>query len=184
MTLSLFSLNSCGSKSAETEATTTEPAPWIVDKFDDIKVLRYEVPGFEKLPLQQKTLIYYLAQATKAGRDILFDQNFKYNLTIRRTLEHARLVYDALRASIPEKVNAEYQPILARQLMPAWVRYTRRQCCLSKAALEFRSLLLASATPQNLSLRDTLFLRFTNPVVRALLVLLCCMRDRLRAAIR
>ncbi len=61
--------------------------PWIVDKFDDIKVLRYEVPGFEKLPLQQKVLIYYLAQATKAGRDILFDQNFKYNLTIRRTLE-------------------------------------------------------------------------------------------------
>lgn len=106
------------------------------------------------------------------------------SLTIRRTLEHARLVYAALRASIPEKVNAEYQPILARQLMPAWVRYTRRQCCLSKAALEFRSLLLASATPQNLSLRDTLFLRFTNPVVRALLVLLCCMRDRLRAAIR
>ena len=106
------------------------------------------------------------------------------SLTIRRTLEHARLVYDALRASIPEKVNAEYQPILARQLMPAWVRYTRRQCCLSKAALEFRSLLLASATPQNLSLRDTLFLRFTNPVVRALLVLLCCMRDRLRAAMR
>ena len=106
------------------------------------------------------------------------------SLTIRRTLEHARLVYDALRASIPEKVNAEYQPILARQLMPAWVRYTRRQCCLSKAALEFRSLLLASATPQNLSLRDTLFLRFTNPVVRALLVLLCCMQDRLRAVMR
>lgn len=102
------------------------------------------------------------------------------SLTIRRTLEHARLVYDALRASIPEKVNAEYQPILARQLMPAWVRYTRRQCCLSKAALAFRSLLLASATPQNLSLRDTLFLRFTNPVVRALLILLCRVQDMLR----
>ena len=102
------------------------------------------------------------------------------SLTIRRTLDHARLVYDALRASIPEKVNAEYLPILARQLMPAWVRYTRRQCCLSKAALEFRSLLLASATPQNLSLRDTLFLRFTNPVVRALLILLCRVQDMLR----
>lgn len=106
------------------------------------------------------------------------------SLTIRRTLEHARLVYDGLRASVPERVHSEYQPILARQLMPAWVRYTRMTCCLSKAALEFRSLLLASATPQNLSLRNTLFLRFTNPVVRALLVLLCCMRDRLRAAIR
>ncbi len=98
MTLSLFSLNSCGSKSTETEATTTEPMPWIVDKFDDIKVLRYEVPGFEKLPLQQKTLIYYLAQATKAGRDILFDQNFKYNLTIRRALESIYTKYDGDRA--------------------------------------------------------------------------------------
>ncbi len=98
MTLSLFSLNSCGSKSTEAEATTTEPMPWIVDKFDDIKVLRYEVPGFEKLPLQQKTLIYYLAQATKAGRDILFDQNFKYNLTIRRALESIYTKYDGDRA--------------------------------------------------------------------------------------
>ena len=98
MTLSLSSLYSCGSKSTEAEAATAEPAPWIVDKFDDIKVLRYEVPGFEKLPLQQKTLIYYLAQATKAGRDILFDQNFKYNLTIRRTLESIYTKYNGDRS--------------------------------------------------------------------------------------
>lgn len=106
------------------------------------------------------------------------------SLTIRRTLEHARLVYDALRASIPEKDNDVYQPILALQLMPAWVRCTRGQCRLSQAALDFRSLLLETAAPQDLGLRDTLFLRFTNPVVRALLVLLCCMQDRLRAVKR
>ncbi|MBO5985007.1 MAG: dihydrofolate reductase [Rikenellaceae bacterium] len=94
MTLSLSSLCSCRSTAPEAESTTTEPMPWVVDKFDDIKVLRYEVPGFEKLPLQQKTLIYYLAQATKAGRDILFDQNFKYNLTVRRTLEAIYNKYD------------------------------------------------------------------------------------------
>ena len=98
MTLSLSSLYSCGSKSTEAEAAAAEPMPWIVDKFDDIKVLRYEVPGFEKLPLQQKTLIYYLAQATKAGRDILFDQNFKYNLTIRRTLESIYTKYNGDRS--------------------------------------------------------------------------------------
>ncbi|MBR3775253.1 MAG: dihydrofolate reductase, partial [Alistipes sp.] len=97
MTLSLSSLCSCRSKAPEAEASA-EPMPWIVDKFDDIKVLRYEVPGFEKLPLQQKVLIYYLAQATKAGRDILFDQNFKYNLTIRRTLEAIYNKYDGDRA--------------------------------------------------------------------------------------
>ena len=71
---------SCGTK-------TADERPWIVDRFDDIKVIRYEVPGFSELPLQQKVLIYYLAQAAKCGRDILFDQNFKYNLAIRRTLE-------------------------------------------------------------------------------------------------
>ena len=64
-----------------------EEQPWIVDRFDDIKVIRYEVPGFNELPLEDKVLIYYLAEAAKCGRDILFDQNFKYNLAVRRTLE-------------------------------------------------------------------------------------------------
>ena len=69
-------------------AMASEPEqPWIVDRFDDIKVIRYEVPGFEELSLQEKEMIYYLAEAAKCGRDILFDQNFKYNLAVRRTLE-------------------------------------------------------------------------------------------------
>ncbi len=61
--------------------------PWIVDRFDDIKVIRYEVPGFDELPLAQKELVYYLAEAAKCGRDILFDQNCAVNLPVRRTLE-------------------------------------------------------------------------------------------------
>ena len=61
--------------------------PWIVDRFDDIKVIRYEVPAFKNLTLEEKELVYYLSEAAKCGRDILFDQNFKYNLAIRRTLE-------------------------------------------------------------------------------------------------
>lgn len=60
---------------------------WVADRFDDIQVLRYKVPGFEELPLQEKMLVYYLNQAALCGRDILYDQNFKYNLPIRRTLE-------------------------------------------------------------------------------------------------
>ncbi len=60
---------------------------WLVDNFDDIKVLRYYVDGFENLPLEQKELICYLSMASVSGRDIMFDQNFKYNLAIRRTLE-------------------------------------------------------------------------------------------------
>ena len=99
MTLSLSIFSACRNEAPEVEAAAAEPAPWIIDRFDDIKVLRYEVPGFEELPLQQKVLIYYLAQATKAGRDILFDQNFKYNLTIRRALETIYNKYDGDRSA-------------------------------------------------------------------------------------
>jgi len=58
-----------------------------VDKFADIEILRYRVPDFEKLSLKQKELVFYLNQAALEGRDILYDQNNKYNLCIRRTLE-------------------------------------------------------------------------------------------------
>ncbi len=81
MTLIVSTLASCG------QAPETAGKPWIVDRFDDIKVIRYEVPGFEALPLAQKELIYYLAEAAKCGRDILYDQNCAVNLPVRRTLE-------------------------------------------------------------------------------------------------
>lgn len=60
---------------------------WVVDRFDDIRVLKYQVPEFDSLSLNDKLLVYYLGQAALCGRDILFDQNGKYNLRIRRTLE-------------------------------------------------------------------------------------------------
>lgn len=60
---------------------------WQVERFADLKVLRYQVPGWDALSLQQKELVYYLSQAALCGRDIVFDQNFKYNLAVRRTLE-------------------------------------------------------------------------------------------------
>ena len=65
----------------------TQKIDIMVDKFADIQVLRYEVTGFDELSLQQKKLVYYLSQAAIEGRDILFDQNCRYNLVIRRTLE-------------------------------------------------------------------------------------------------
>lgn len=68
-----------------------------VDRFADIEVLRYQVPGFEKLSLQQKKYIYYLSQAAVAGRDILFDQNNQYNLAIRKTLETIYVNYEGKR---------------------------------------------------------------------------------------
>lgn len=60
---------------------------YMVDKFADLEILRYQVPGFELLSLRQKQLLYHLSEAALMGRDILFDQNGRYNLAIRRTLE-------------------------------------------------------------------------------------------------
>lgn len=78
-------LSSCsGTKTTTSEVDKFE---YNVEKFADLQILRYRVPGFEELSLKQKELIYYLTQAALEGRDILFDQNGKYNLRIRRTLE-------------------------------------------------------------------------------------------------
>lgn len=83
-------------------------APWILDRFDDIKIIRYEVPGFDELPLAEKELIYYLAEAAKCGRDMMFDQNFKYNLPIRRTLEVIYQNYDGDREAAEWKALEKY----------------------------------------------------------------------------
>ena len=54
-----------------------------IDRFADIEVLKYQVPGWDNLTLKEKEYVYYLSQAGYAGRDITYDQNYKYNLTIR-----------------------------------------------------------------------------------------------------
>lgn len=59
----------------------------VVDQFADLRIIRYNVPGFEELTPKQKELAYYLYQAALSGRDITWDQNYKYNLCVRRTLE-------------------------------------------------------------------------------------------------
>ena len=78
-------LSSCGG--AKTTTAEADKFDYTVEQFADLQILRYRVPGFENLSLQQKELVYYLTEAALQGRDILFDQNGKYNLRIRRTLE-------------------------------------------------------------------------------------------------
>ena len=70
---------------------------YAADRFADIRMLRYQVPGFEDLSDQQKELLYYLSQAALSGRDIMFDQNYKHNLRIRRTLEEVLKNYAGAR---------------------------------------------------------------------------------------
>ncbi len=60
---------------------------WQIDQFADLRILRYQVPGFEALTPQQKELVYYLSEAALCGRDIIFDENYKHNLKILRTLD-------------------------------------------------------------------------------------------------
>ncbi|MDR2936244.1 MAG: dipeptidyl peptidase 3 [Rikenellaceae bacterium] len=82
--------------------TTADSFRWQVDRFDDIKVLRYQVEDFDSLSLDQKLLVYYLSEAALCGRDILFDQNFRYNLPVRRTLE---AIYEGYTG---DRATAEY----------------------------------------------------------------------------
>jgi dipeptidyl-peptidase III len=74
-------------KNIQLTAQTNDDFEYFVEQFDDIRVLKYKLPGFESLTLQEKEYIYYLSQAALSGRDILWDQNFRYNLKIRKTLE-------------------------------------------------------------------------------------------------
>ncbi len=79
-----------------------------VDDFADIEVLRYEVPGFKDLTLDQKKMVYYLSQAAQAGRDIIWDQNGKYNLDIRRMLENVYTNFNGDRNSDEFKAFEKY----------------------------------------------------------------------------
>jgi dipeptidyl-peptidase-3 len=71
----------------EPAAAAAPEIQWQIDQFADLRILRYQVPGFEALTPAQKELVYYLSEAALCGRDIIFDQNYKHNLVIRRTLD-------------------------------------------------------------------------------------------------
>ena len=86
----------------------TEANNWSVDRFADIEVLRYEVPAFEQLSLQQKCLVYYLTEAAQWGRDILWDQNCKYNLPIRHICEAVYTNYKGDRNDAEWKAFEQY----------------------------------------------------------------------------
>ena len=93
MLTAMIALHSCSNKDEGDDFV------YNLDKFADLQILRYPVFGFDSLPAQQKEFIYYLSQAALEGRDIIFDQNYKHNLTIRRTLEAIYAHYKGDRTS-------------------------------------------------------------------------------------
>lgn len=85
--------NSENKEEAKAEVITSTDFDHNVEQFGDVKVLRYQIPGWEKLTLKEQTLVYYLTQAGLAGRDIMWDQNYRHNLTIRKALENVYTNY-------------------------------------------------------------------------------------------
>ena len=87
---------------ASASMAQTQNFDYTVDRFADIEVLRYQVPDFDKLSLDQKRLVYYLTEAALWGRDILWDQNYKYNLPLRQMLE-------AVYTSTDDRTSADFK---------------------------------------------------------------------------
>lgn len=82
-----FCKNKAEQETTQNSAQAQDTFEYETERFADIRILRYKVPGFEELSLKEKELLYYLYEAALAGRDIFWDQNYKYNLSIRHTLE-------------------------------------------------------------------------------------------------
>lgn len=99
--ISALLLTSCGAQGPSNNSSNEQidTFQYYVEQFADLKILRYQVPGFETLSLRQKELLYYLSQAALAGRDIIWDQNGKFNLAIRKLLENIVETYKGDRNS-------------------------------------------------------------------------------------
>jgi len=78
---------SCNQDVAEKPSETSDKFDFKVEQFADLKILRYQIPGWDNLSLKEQKLVYYLTQAGLEGRDIMWDQNYRHNLTIRKALE-------------------------------------------------------------------------------------------------
>ncbi|OIQ29596.1 MAG: dihydrofolate reductase [Bacteroidetes bacterium MedPE-SWsnd-G2] len=83
----------------DTEVKEVAAFDYNVEQFADIKVLKYQIPGWENLTLKEQKLVYYLTQAGLAGRDIMWDQNYRHNLTIRKALENVYTTYSGDKSS-------------------------------------------------------------------------------------
>lgn len=86
-------------KTVEVNKKENTAFEYVVEQFSDIKVLRYQIPGWENLTLKEQKLVYYLTQAGTSGRDIMWDQNYRYNLKIRKALENIYQKYKGDKSS-------------------------------------------------------------------------------------
>jgi dipeptidyl-peptidase III len=92
--LTTFTVLSCNLDESSAPTTGAGDFVWTTESFADKKIIRYQVPGFDELTLDQKKLVYYLTQAGLSGRDIGYDQNYRHNLAIRRALDNIVAHYE------------------------------------------------------------------------------------------
>ncbi|MBE9491086.1 MAG: dihydrofolate reductase, partial [Bacteroidetes bacterium] len=93
------------------EAVATDTFNYKVEQFSDIKILRYQISGWDDLTLKEQKLVYYLTQAGMSGRDITWDQNYRHNLTIRKALEN---VYNTFEGDKTSKDWENFETYLKR----------------------------------------------------------------------
>ncbi|TXD50941.1 MULTISPECIES: dipeptidyl-peptidase 3 family protein [unclassified Polaribacter] len=101
-------LASCAAENKKETTKEVSEFNYFVEQFADIKVLRYQIPGFEELTLKEKKLVYYLTQAGLSGRDIMWDQNYRYNLSVRKGLENINQNYKGDKESADFKLFKTY----------------------------------------------------------------------------
>jgi len=106
LTLGIMVINSCKPKDDKKDDNKEASGP--VYRFADIQILTYQTPGFDSLSLKQKQLAYYLYQAGLSGRDIFFDQKYKHNLQIRKTIETILNTYSGSKDSADYKKFEDY----------------------------------------------------------------------------
>jgi dipeptidyl-peptidase-3 len=98
--------NAQNEKTTTVKSTENVPFEYLVEQFSDIKVLRYQISGWENLTLKEQKLVYFLTQAGTSGRDIMWDQNYRHNLKIRKALENIYQNYKGDK-NVPDWKNFE-----------------------------------------------------------------------------
>lgn len=152
---------SCATTQIKTEPTTqTETSEGFttnsVDRFADIEVLKYEVPSWNNLTLKEKEYVYYLSQAGYAGRDIIWDQNYRHNLAIRRALEH---IYQNFKGDKNSKDWKNFEIYLKRIWFSNGIHhhYSNEKMRPDFSQAYFNDLLKSTGTPLQASIAEVLF---------------------------
>ena len=157
MTLGVaFVSNAQMAKTTDAKTAQNDPFEYVVEQFADIKVLRYQIPGWENLTLKEQKLVYYLTQAGYSGRDITYDQHYKNNLKIRKALENIYVNYKGNKSSEDWK---NFEIYLKRVWFANGIHhhYSKDKIKAGFSATYFNGLMKATNTKLSAAIVDVIF---------------------------